>query len=59
MTEPKMPEPEPDAQREAWSSPLHEPKTADEQVVLHPRADGEDPDFEALEMEHRGMSAQR
>ena len=58
MTEPKPVEPEPDAQREPWSSPLPEPETSDDEI-LHPRADGEDPDFEALEMEHRGMSAQR
>lgn len=59
MTHPKPLEPEPEAQREPWSSPLHESGEPEDQVVLHPRADGEDADFEALEMEHRSMSAQR
>ena len=59
MTDPKRLEPDPAAQREAWSSPLPDHETPEDQLIIHPRADGEDPGFEALEMEHRGMSAQR
>ena len=59
MTDPKPLEPGPEAQREPWTSPLPESGESEDQIVLHPRADGEDADFEALEMEHRSMSAQR
>lgn len=58
-TDPTGIEPDEPASREEWSSPKKNADQPVERHPVHPRADGEDADFEALEMEHRGMSAQR
>jgi len=58
-TDPKAPEPDGDATREVWSSSEAETDQPDTVEVVHPRADGDDVDFEVLEMDHRWLSAQR
>jgi hypothetical protein len=58
-TDPRPLEAEEAAPREAWTSPLPQDDESDDRRGLHPRADGEDVDFEAIEMQHRTMSVQR
>jgi hypothetical protein len=58
-TDPIPPGPEEAAPREAWTSPLPQDDDPDDRRPLHPRADGEDIDFESIEMQHRTMSVQR
>ena len=58
-TDPKAIEPDARARREPWTSPLPEEAHDEDLEILLPRAEGEDADFEAIEMTHRGINTPR